>query len=67
MNNKATQTEVLPFSYFMQNKDAVISKLEYELVRLKGVKYSCCDSQIPSIDQKIYNVQRAIRYNQLLK
>lgn len=67
MDNKATQRISMPFSYFMQNKDMVISNLEYELVRLNGVKYSCCDSQIPFIDQEIYNVQRAIRYNQLLK
>lgn len=53
----------MPFSYFMKNKDHIISKLEYKLIELKGKKYICCDSQIPFIDRQIYNIKKAIKYN----
>ena len=67
MYNKTTQVERHPISYFMANKDQVISKLELELIRLKGLKYTCKDRDIPRIDQEIYNIEKAIRFNKALR
>ena len=67
VHNKTTQVESLPFSYFMENKNQVISNLELELIRLKGLKYTCPDSQIPYIDREILNIKKAIRYNKALR
>lgn len=59
--------EAYPISYYIKNKDQVIDNLLLKLVELKGRRYTCCDTELPYINQEIKNVEKVIKFNKKLK